>query len=43
MEFNLVEIDQVQETLRQCETSVQTLDDLHMAIIGGGCGEVIVG
>lgn len=44
MEFNKLEVailEQVQADV--ADRSLSTLDDLQLALVGGGCGEVLFG
>jgi len=41
MEFNTVEVVELEKVATEASSVVRELVDLELAIIGGGCGEVI--
>ena len=41
MEFNAVEVMEVVKTETEASNVIRELVDLELAIVGGGCGEVI--
>lgn len=43
MNFNKHEEKVIQETVEQAVTQVFELSELELAVVGGGCGEVIFG
>ncbi len=43
MDFNKVEILEVEKLALETEVAIRELADLELAIVGGGCGEIIVG
>jgi hypothetical protein len=43
MDFNLVETDQVEATVRHAEADIRELEQLQVTLLGGGCAEVIFG
>lgn len=44
MEFTKVEVSILEMTeVAAAEQSILTLDHMHLAMVGGGCGEVIFG
>jgi hypothetical protein len=42
MEFNTVEAMEIEKTAIEADSAIRELADLELAIVGGGCGEVIV-
>ncbi len=43
MDFNKVEVLEVEKVALETEVAIRELADLELAIVGGGCGEIIVG
>jgi hypothetical protein len=41
MDFNKIEVIEVEKTAVEAD-AIRELADLELAIIGGGCGEVII-
>ncbi len=43
MDFNKVEVLEVDKVALETEVAIRELADLELVIVGGGCGEIIVG
>ena len=43
MDFNKVEALEIEKTATEADNAIRELADLELAIVGGGCGEVIIG
>ncbi len=43
MELNARELDEMNNLERVIDAPIRELSDLELAIVGGGCGEIIVG
>ncbi len=43
MDFNKVEVLEVEKVALETEVAIRELADLELVIVGGGCGEIIVG
>ena len=43
MDFNKVEAQEVEKVSTEADNAIRELADLELAIVGGGCGEVIIG
>ena len=43
MDFNKVEALEIEKTVTEADNASRELADLELAIVGGGCGEVIIG
>jgi hypothetical protein len=43
MEFAKVELTAVEEVANQTQLEIKELTELQLAMIGGGCGEVVFG
>ena len=42
MEFNTVEVVELEKAANEADRAVRELADLELALVGGGCGEVIM-
>jgi len=42
MEFNTVEVLEIEKAANEADCAVRELADLELALVGGGCGEVIM-
>jgi hypothetical protein len=42
MEFNTVEVMEIEKAANEADCVVRELADLELALVGGGCGEVIM-
>ncbi len=43
MDFSKVEVLEVEKVALETVVAIRELADLELAIVGGGCGEIIVG
>ena len=43
MDFNKVEVLEIEKIATEADNAIRELADLELAIVGGGCGEVIIG
>jgi len=43
MEFAKMELSAVEEVADQTQCEIKELNELQLALIGGGCGEVVFG
>ncbi len=43
MDFNTVEVVEIEKVATEADAVIRELRDLELAIVGGGCGEVILG
>jgi len=43
MEFNKVEVVEIEKLVNETDSAVRELGDLELSLVGGGCGEVIFG
>ena len=43
MDFNALEVVEIEKVATEASTAIRELADLELAIVGGGCGEVIFG
>ena len=43
MDFNKVEVVEIEKVAAEVEGGVRELAELELALVGGGCGEVIFG
>ncbi|MGE0357872.1 MAG: hypothetical protein AB7P08_13290 [Burkholderiales bacterium] len=41
MEFNTVEVMEIEKAANEANEAIRELADLELAVVGGGCGEVI--
>ena len=41
MEFNTVEVLEIEKAVNDVDGAIRELADLELALVGGGCGEVI--
>jgi hypothetical protein len=41
MDFNTVEVVEIEKAVTEANSVIRELADLELAIVGGGCGEVI--
>ncbi|MGE0357870.1 MAG: hypothetical protein AB7P08_13280 [Burkholderiales bacterium] len=41
MDFNTVEVMEIEKVANEANEAIRELADLELAIVGGGCGEVI--
>ena len=41
MDFNAVEVVEIEKVAAEANNVIRELADLELAIVGGGCGEVI--
>ena len=42
MNFNQIELKTVEQLSTMTEQTIQELDDLELALVGGGCGDPIL-
>ena len=42
MEFNTVEVLEIEKAANEADCAIRELADLELALVGGGCGEVIL-
>jgi hypothetical protein len=43
MDFNTVEVVEIEKVATEANSTIRELVDLELAMVGGGCGEVILG
>jgi len=43
MEFNKVEVLEIQRTINESDAAVRELGELELALVGGGMGDMILG
>ena len=43
MEMNKVEVVEIEKTVNEVEAAIRELSDLQLALVGGGCGESMIG
>jgi hypothetical protein len=43
MEMNKVEVVAIEKTVNEVEAAIRELSDLQLALVGGGCGESMIG
>ena len=43
MEVSKVEVVEIEKTVREVEAAIRELSDLQLALVGGGCGESMIG
>jgi hypothetical protein len=43
MDFNRVEALEIEKVATEADNAIRELADLELAVVGGGCGEVIIG
>ncbi|MGE0357871.1 MAG: hypothetical protein AB7P08_13285 [Burkholderiales bacterium] len=41
MDFNTVEVMEIEKVANEANEAIRELADLELAVVGGGCGEVI--
>ena len=43
MEFNKVEVLEIEKTINETDAAVRELGELELALVGGGMGDMILG
>ena len=42
MDFNKIEVLEIEKTVNEAEVAIRELGELELALVGGGCGDCIV-